>query len=383
MLVAAEASGDDRGAGLARALRRRLGDGVRFVGTGGVHLAGEGLQSPFDIAELSIVGVFEGLLAYRRIMRRVADTAAVAVRERPDVAVLIDSWGFTIRVAKRLRQVAPGVPLVKYVGPQVWAWRPGRAKVLAGAVDHLLSINAIDPPFFERAGLPTTFVGDSTLALDFSGADPARLRAEIEVGGDAPILLVLPGSRPGEIKRVLPPFEAAAHRLLADWPDLQVVVAAAPTVAAAVKGRVAGWPNRAHVIEGDERKLDAMKAATVALACSGTVTTELALAGCPMVVGYRLGPMTHAVLKPLLKTRYVTLLNIAAGEEIAPERIQGDCTGETLAADVSTLLHDPERRRRQVAAQDAALDRMGRGGPDPSEAAADALLDVVRRSASR
>jgi len=378
MLVAAEASGDDRGARLARALKGRLGEGVRFVGTGGAELAAEGLESPFDIAELSIAGVFEGLLAYGRVMRRVIDTAAVAVRERPDVAVLIDSWGFTIRVAAALRKRAPGLPLVKYVGPQVWAWRAGRARTLARAVDHLLSINAIDPPFFERAGLPTTFVGDATLALDFAEADGERLRREI-AAADGDILLVLPGSRPGEIRRVLPPFEAAVRRLLADRPNLHVVVAAAPTVAETVKALVSAWPDRSHVVEGADRKLDAMKAATVALACSGTVTTEVALAGCPMVVGYRLGPMTHAVLKRLVRTPYISLVNIAAGRMVAPERVQGDCTGEVLAADIAALLDDPEARGRQVAAQDAALVKMGRGGPDPSEAAADAVLEIVAK----
>ena len=378
MLVAAEASGDDRGARLARALKRRLGEGVRFVGTGGAELAAEGLESPFDIAELSIAGVFEGLLAYGRVMRRVIDTAAVAVRERPDVAVLIDSWGFTIRVAAALRKRAPGLPLVKYVGPQVWAWRAGRARTLARAVDHLLSINAIDPPFFERAGLTTTFVGDATLALDFAEADGERLRREI-AAADGDILLVLPGSRPGEIRRVLPPFEAAVRRLLADRPNLHVVVAAAPTVAETVKALVSAWPDRSHVVEGADRKLDAMKAATVALACSGTVTTEVALAGCPMVVGYRLGPMTHAVLKRLVRTPYISLVNIAAGRMVAPERVQGDCTGEVLAADIAALLDDPEARGRQVAAQDAALVKMGRGGPDPSEAAADAVLEIVAK----
>jgi len=311
-------------------------------------------------------------------MRRVIDTAAVAVRERPDVAVLIDSWGFTIRVAAALRKRAPGLPLVKYVGPQVWAWRAGRARTLARAVDHLLSINAIDPPFFERAGLPTTFVGDATLALDFAEADGERLRREI-AAADGDILLVLPGSRPGEIRRVLPPFEAAVRRLLADRPNLHVVVAAAPTVAETVKALVSAWPDRSHVVEGADRKLDAMKAATVALACSGTVTTEVALAGCPMVVGYRLGPMTHAVLKRLVRTPYISLVNIAAGRMVAPERVQGDCTGEVLAADIAALLDDPEARGRQVAAQDAALVKMGRGGPDPSEAAADAVLEIVAK----
>jgi lipid-A-disaccharide synthase len=377
MLVAAEASGDDRGADLARALRRRLGDKVRFVGVGGAQLAKQGLVSPFDIAELSILGVFEGLRAYPRIMRRVRETADLAARERPDVAVLIDSWGFTIRVARALRRAAPGMPLVKYVAPQIWAWRPGRARVLAGAVDHVLSINTLDAPYFEAAGLPTTFVGNATLSLDFSNADPARLRAEIGAREGEDVLLILPGSRPGEIERVMPVFEVAVNLLKQDRPDLHLVVAAAPTVAGAVRARVAGWPHRAHVIEGEAGKLDAMKAATVALACSGTVTTELALAGCPMVVGYWLPPLTYAVLRRLVKLPLVTLINIAAGQAIAPEHLQGDCTPQNLARDVAARLDDPALRARQIAAQDAALDRMGRGGPDPSEAAAEAILKIV------
>jgi lipid-A-disaccharide synthase len=379
MLVAAEASGDDRGAGLARALRRRLGDRVRFVGVGGRNMAEAGVESPFDIAELSIFGLLEGLLAWRRVVRRADDTAAIAARETPDVAVLIDSWGFTLRVAQRLRKLDPGLPLVKYVGPQVWASRPGRAKTAAAAFDHLLSIHAFDAPLFEAEGLPVTFVGNSALNVDFSAADPGRLRAQIGAGPDDPILLVLPGSRPSEIARVMPPFEDAVRRLKASHPELHVVVPAAPTVAEAVRAQVAGWPHRAHVVEGEGAKLDAMKAATVALACSGTVTTELALAGVPMVVAYRLGPVTYAILKRMIRTPWVTLFNIAARDFVAPEMIQDDCTGPKLAAEVARRLDDPDLRRRQVARQFQALDRMGRGGPDPSEAAADAVLALVAR----
>jgi lipid-A-disaccharide synthase len=377
MLVAAEASGDDRGAGLMQALKRRLGEGVRFVGVGGERMAAEGLASPFDIAELSILGLLEGLMAYPRVVRRADETAAIAAREKPDVAVLIDSWGFTLRVAQRLRKLDPQLPLVKYVGPQVWASRPGRAKTLAGAVDHLLSIHAFDAPFFEAEGLPVTFVGNSALNVDFSKAEPARLRARIGADPDEPILLVLPGSRPSEIARVLPAFEAAVQILKSERPSLHVVIPAAPTVAETVKGRVAGWAHRAHVLEGDEAKHDAMKAATVALACSGTVTTELALAGAPMVVGYRLGPVTYALLKRLIRTKYITLFNIAAQDFVAPELIQDDCNGPKLAAEIARRLDDPGLRASQVARQYAALDKMGRGGPDPNEAAADAVLAML------
>jgi lipid-A-disaccharide synthase len=377
MLVAAEASGDDRGAGLARALKARLGEGVRFVGVGGERMAAEGVQSPFDIADISILGLLEGLLAYPRIVRRADETAAIAQREHPDVAVLIDSWGFTLRVAQRLRRLDPKLPLIKYVGPQVWATRPGRAKTLAATVDHLLSIHAFDAPFFEAEGLPVTFVGNSALSLDFSKARPARLRGQIAAGPEDPILIVLPGSRPGEIERVLPAFEDAVRRLKDQRPGLHIVVPAAPTVAEMVKARVAGWSHRAHVIEGDEGKLDAMKAATVALACSGTVTTELALAGVPMVVGYRLGPVTHAILQRLIRTPYITLFNIAAQAFVAPELVQDRCTGPNLAHEVALRLDDAELRSHQVLAQYAALDKMGRGGPDPSQAAAEAVLKLL------
>lgn len=380
MLVAAEASGDDRGAGLARALKARLGEaGVRFVGVGGARMRAEGVDSPFDIADLSIFGLLEGLLAWRKVVRRADETAALAAAAHPDVAVLIDSWGFTLRVAHRLRRQDPALPLVKYVGPQVWASRPGRAKVAARAYDLLLSIHAFDAPAFEAAGLRTVFVGNAALAVDFSRADPARLRKEIGAAPDEPILLVLPGSRPSEIARVLPAFEDAVNRLKAERPGLHVVIPAAPTVAEAVKAQVAGWPHRAYVVEGEGAKLDAMKAATVALACSGTVTTELALAGCPVVVGYRLGPVTHAILKRLIRTRYITLFNIAVQAFVAPEFVQDDCNGPALACAVAERLDDPLLRARQVAAQNEALLKMGRGGPDPNVAAADAVLRLIGR----
>ena len=376
MLVAGEASGDALGAGLAKALRQRLDEGVRFVGVGGARMAEQGIESLFDIAELSILGLWEGVKAYPRVVRLADATAALARRERPDVAVLIDQWGFTLRVAQRLRRQLPGTLLVKYVGPQVWASRPGRARTLAQAVDHLLAIHAFDAPHFEREGLATTFVGNPALARDFSQADPARLRAHIGAGEGDPILLVLPGSRPSEMKNVLPPFADAARRLLAEQPDLRVVVPVAETVAASVRADVAGWGERAFVVDG-ALKDDAMLAGTAALACSGTVTTELALAGRPMVIGYRIGRLTYLALKALIRTRFITLFNIAAQDFVAPEFIQDDCNGPALAKAVGALLDDPERRAAQAAAQDAALEKMGRGGPDPSELAADTILRLL------
>jgi lipid-A-disaccharide synthase len=378
MLVAAEASGDALGAGLAKALRARLGDQVTFVGVGGAKMAEQGVDSPFDIAQLSILGIWEGLKAYPTVKARLDDTVALAAREKPDVAILIDSWGFTIRLAKALRKLNPKLALVKYVAPQVWAHSEKRAGTLAKAVDLLLSIQPMDKAYFDAVGLPNVFVGNSALAKRFDAADPARICAAIGVGAEDPILLVLPGSRPSEIERVLPAFEDAVKRLKADRPELTIVVPAAYTVVEAVKARVAGWPFRAHVIEDEGLKDDAFVAADVALACSGTVTTELALAGAPMVVGYKTGAITYAIMRRLMKPKWVTLFNIAAGKAVAPELLQHACEGEGLAHEVGRLLDDPALRQRQAAEQSTALDKMGRGMPDPSEAAADALLDFLK-----
>ncbi|WP_292064544.1 lipid-A-disaccharide synthase [Brevundimonas sp. UBA7664] len=382
MLVAAEASGDALGAGLAGALKARLGPEVAFVGVGGPRMAAQGVESPFDIAELSIHGWVEGLRAYGIVKRRVADTVALGLAEKPDAVVLIDSWGFTIRVAKAFRAALPDVPLIKYVGPQVWASRPGRAKTLAAAVDHLLALYAFDAPWFEREGLTTTVVGSQALHVDMSAADPAAFRASRGIAAAAPLLVVLPGSRPSEIRLMTPVYEAAVGRLKAADPSLEVAVIAAGTVAADVTARVAAWPFRAHVV-GEEEKYAAMRAATVALATSGTVSTELALAGAPMVIAYRFQPLSYAIMKPFFTGRYATLFNHAADAEIARELIQNDATPEKVAAEVGRLLADPQVRFVQSARQTAALDLMGREGRDPSEIAADAVLRVIAGKAGR
>lgn len=376
MLVAAEASGDALGAGLARALRDRLGADVVFVGIGGPRMAEEGVRSPFEIAELSIHGWLEGLKAYGIVKRRVEDTVALAVAEKPDAVVLIDSWGFTIRVAKAIRKLAKDVKLIKYVGPQVWASRPGRAKTLAASVDHLLALYAFDAPWFEREGLPTTVVGSQALHVDMSGADPAAFRVSRGIAADAPLLVVLPGSRPSEIRLMTPVYEAAVARLKAVDPTLEIAVVAAGTVAADVTARVAAWPFRAHVV-GEDQKYAAMRAATVALATSGTVSTELALAGAPMVIAYRFQPLSYAIMKPFFTGKYATLFNHAADEEIARELIQSDATAEKVASEVGRLLADPDARALQAARQTASLDLMGRAGRDPSEIAAEAVLRVI------
>jgi lipid-A-disaccharide synthase len=383
MLVAVEPSGDVLGAALAAALRERLGPGLRLVGVGGPLMAAQGLASPFDPSMLAVVGVFNAVAAYPEVRRRARQAAALARIERPQAAVLIDAWGFNLRVARRLRRLDSHLPVIKYVAPQVWATRPGRARTLAGAVDHLLTIHSFDAGYFTAQGLPTTFVGNPALNRDFSTADPTAFRAAMAAGPDDRILLLLPGSRAGEVDRLMPVFGDAVSRLTAERPDLRVALAVADGVAERVKARLAAWRDRPFLVEGEAFRLSAMRAATVALACSGTVTTELALAGCPMVVAYRLGPLTHLVAKALIRTRYITLFNVAAGAFVAPERVQEACRGDILAADLARLLDNAAVREAQVAAQTAALELMRGGIADPIAAAADAVTDVILSRESR
>jgi lipid-A-disaccharide synthase len=379
MLVAAEVSGDALGAELISALRGRLGPEVRFIGAGGPAMARQGLVSAFDISELAVLGLLDGLFAYRKAVRRARQLEALARREKPDVAVLIDSWGFSYLTARRLRKGAPGLKLVKYVAPQVWATRPGRAKALAETFDLLLSIVPFETPMFEQAGAHVVSLGHPGATRDFTSADPMRLRRRIGAAKDDQILLVLPGSRRSEITRMAAPFGEAAGRLKAERPSLQVVVGAAPAIAETLKAEVATWPLRVHLIEDQTGRDDAMAAADVALACSGTVAVELAAAGCPMVVAYRLGPVSYRIARRIVRTRYITLFNIAADAPVAPELIQQECNGRRLAEEVALRLDDPGLRKRQAAAQLQALDLLGRGRPPPTQAAAEAIARIVRQ----
>jgi lipid-A-disaccharide synthase len=375
MLVAAEPSGDALGAALASALKARRD--VRLIGVGGPRMAQEGIASAFDIAPLSVLGVIDALGAYPQVRRRAKEAGALAARERPDVAVLIDSWGFNLRVAHAIRRAAPATKLVKYVGPQVWATRPGRARTLANAVDQLLTIHAFDAPYFEQAGLPTAFVGNPVLAEPSAPTDPSHFRATIGAALNDPILLVAPGSRRREVERLWQPFQAAVSELAAKRPQLRIVVLVADAVAPLISERVKTWPAPVHLAIDEAERRNAMAAATAALACSGTVTTELALAGAPVVVAYRLDPPTAVIARLLIRTPYITLLNVAAGRAVAPELLQEACTGPKLAAALAPLLDDPAVRQRQAEAQTAALEIMRGGVKDPAGAAAEAVLAAL------
>jgi lipid-A-disaccharide synthase len=370
-LVAAEASGDALGADLARALKQR-DPTLDLQGVGGPLMAEQGLESQADIKGLAILGFVDGMLAYARVKRAVSDTVAAILKAKPSVVVLIDSWGFTLRVAQGVRAAAPDIKLVKYVGPQVWATRPGRAKTLAAAVDHLICIHDFEVPFYQPYGLACTVSGHPALGRYTPGDGPA-LRARQGFTAKEKIILVLPGSRSAEIRRIGPTLWAAAELLDRDR-DVRIITVAANSVRAQVTTQV---PAAVRIIDESEKE-DAFAAATVALAASGTVTTEVALQGTPVVVGYKLGWITWVIIRAFLfKSKYATLMNVAADAEVAPEFIQTKCTPENIANAAAPLLDSEDAREDQIRAQDEALAKMGRGGTPAAEIAAETVLKVM------
>ncbi len=377
LLTATEASADTLGAELMAALRARGNGAVDFVGVGGAQMTAAGLSSLFDPADLAVVGAFNALAIYPQVLRRAHEVAELAARTGPDAAILIDAWGFSLRVARGIRRLAPEVMLIKYVAPQVWATRPGRAKTLAKTVDHLLTLHAFDARYFEREGLAATFVGNPVLARDLGAADGPAFRAAHAIAPDAPMLLILPGSRRGEVERLMAPFREAARNLKSLVPSLELVVAAADTVEAEVRAALRAWPCPVKITTGERDRLSAMKAATAALACSGTVTTELALCGCPFVVGYKVDPLTYQIAKRLLRTPWITLLNVAANDTVAPEFLQAACTGERLAEALAPLLLDAGIRAERLARQERALDAMRGGAGVSATPIAEAVFRIM------
>ncbi len=375
-LVAAEASGDALGADLAREFKERDAT-LELGGVGGPLMAAQGIASQADIRGLAILGFVDGLLAYARVKRAVDATVAAILKARPEVVVLIDSWGFTLRVAHGVRAAAPAIKLVKYIGPQVWATRPGRAKTLAATVDHLICIHDFEVPFYKPYGLACTVCGHPALGR-YKPGDGAALRARQGYKPNEKIILVLPGSRTAEIRRVGPTLWRAAELLDRDR-DVRILVVAADSVRQQV---VAQAPAAVRILDESEKE-DAFAAATVALAASGTVTTEVALQGTPLVSGYKLGWITWALARAFLfKGKYATLMNVAADAEVAPELIQTRFTAENVARAAAPLLDDQDAREEQVRRQDEALALMGRGGRPAAEIAADAVLQVMKSGGS-
>ncbi|CAL77879.1 Lipid-A-disaccharide synthase [Bradyrhizobium sp. ORS 278] len=376
-LVATEESGDRLGAPLMKALRQRLGDGVVFSGVGGRGMIGEGLVSLFPIEELSIVGFTAVIKQLPKILGLIRRTVDAVVAAQPDVLVIIDSPDFTQRVAKRVHARDATIPIVNYAAPTVWAWRPGRARVMRGYLDHVLGLLPFEPDAYRRlGGPPCTYVGhpltEQLATLRPDTAEQARRDAK------PPVLLVLPGSRRSEVARHIAVFGETLARLQAQGVVFEAVLPTTPHLEAAVRAGVASWPVKPAIIMGDAEKRAAFRSARAALAKSGTVTLELALSGVPMVTAYRVGDVEAFILRRLIKVQSVILANLVIGDNVIPEFLQEACTADNLAPVLVDLLNDGPIRMRQVEAFNGLDDIMATGADSPSVRAADIVLATMR-----
>ncbi|MEX0840782.1 MAG: lipid-A-disaccharide synthase [Xanthobacteraceae bacterium] len=372
-LVAGEESGDRLGAPLMRALKARHEGEVIFSGVGGQEMAREGLASLFPLGDLAIMGFAAVARGLPLILRRIRQTAAAAIAVKPDVLVIIDSPDFTHRVARRVRAAAPEIPIVDYVSPSVWAWRPWRARSMRAYVDHVLALLPFEPAVHARlGGTPCSYVGHPLVErahlLRPDAAEAARRLA------DPPVLLVLPGSRGGEIRRHLDIFAKTIDAVGARAGVLDIVIPTVPHLYAGVNEAVAQWPARPRVVVEEEDKHAAFRIARAALAKSGTVTLELAVAGVPMVAAYKVSTIEAMIARRLVQAPSVILANLVLEENVVPEFIQQTCTVENLTAALLPLLSDTPARRRQTEAF-ARLDAvMEIGSASPSARAADIVL---------
>jgi lipid-A-disaccharide synthase len=378
MLIAGEPSGDALGEQLIESLKATSDRTLRIVGIGGQHMRAAGLQSLFGLDDTSVMGLREVVPRIPRILRRVREAADLAIRLRPDLVVMIDSPDFTHRVAKRIKRLAPDLRLANYVAPQVWASRPKRAQRMAQYFDHVLCLLPFEVPFFEKAGLPATFVGHPVIERTPAPGLGVAFRARHGIAENQKVLVVLPGSRLSEVHFLWPVFKDAIEQTERRTGPLSIVVPTVSTVARRVKEAVSAWRASAIVVEDAAEKWSAFDAADAALAASGTVSTELALMSTPMVIGYRVGAVTAGIARQLMTLPpHITLVNLILNRRAIPEFVQDDCTAENLSRELVTLLMNPAARMAQVVASGEAIKALGFGQERPSLRAARAILALA------
>lgn len=378
-LIAGEPSGDALGGALMAALARRLGGHVHFCGVGGEAMIGQGLASLFPMSDLSVMGLAEVLPRLPLLLRRIRETVAAVRARKPDIVITIDAPDFSFRVAKQL--ATDDVPLVHYVAPTVWAWRPGRAKKIAAFLDHLMAVLPFEPPYFTREGLDCTYVGHPALEAGFNRGHAERFRRAHGLAENQPILCVLPGSRRGEVTRLLPVFDEVMRRLVYRHPALVVAVPVVPHLAKQIEAATANWPLRAIIVRGERDKIDAFAASTAALAASGTVSLQLALARLPQVIAYRVNGLTAWLIRRLVRVRYASLPNLLLNRPIVPELLQQECEPIGLSRAVADLLEQPELRQEQIDAFNEMAQMLGEGELAPADRAADVVLKVLAERA--
>jgi lipid-A-disaccharide synthase len=380
-IIAGEPSGDALGGALMAALKQRTGGAIRFAGIGGERMAEEGLRSLVPLHELAIMGIAEVLPRARQILRRVRETADTAAALQPAAIVTIDSSGFTWRVAENLRRRGARVTLIHYVAPMVWAWRKAKARKLARWYDHLMALLPFEPAYFREVGLSCSYVGHPVLESGAERGDGAAFRRRHGIAVDARVLCLLPGSRRGEVNRLLPIYRQTVIELRQRHPQLAIVLPTIDLVADAVGAATRTWPVPVTIVRGLAEKYAAFAASDLALAASGTVALELAMAGLPAVIAYKMNPITGFLARRIVKTRFVNLVNVILDRLVVPELLLEECTADRLISALDALLNDDAARAAQIAGYRESLARLGQGGLAPSLRAADDVLAIMKARA--
>lgn len=374
-LIAGEESGDALGAGLMEALSRRVDGEIRFLGVGGARMERLGLRSMFPMKDINHVGGTAIIANLNLILSRMRQAAREIARADPDVYVMIDVPGFNLGVARRVRKWRPSIPIVDYVSPTVWVWRPRRAPWMSRFVDHVLAILPFEPEVHRRLkGPPCTYVGHP-LIEKLGRLRPAPGERPPIGSVERPTFLVLPGSRHGEVKRLLDVFGETVARLVAENGPMEVLLPVVPRFAAEIRARTAAWPVKPVIVEGESEKYAAFRRSHLALAASGTVTLELALSGVPMVVAYRVDPLAKTVKHIVLRRiNSFVLPNLITGSNDIPEFLDRETTPERMAAALRPLLADTPERERQLRSFARLDGLMALDHGTPSGRAADIVL---------
>lgn len=385
-IIAGEPSGDRLGAALMAGLKSELNENVRFIGVGGPAMEEQGLDSLFPMENLSVMGLVEVLKSLPKLLKLKSITAQSAIDSKPDAIITIDSPDFCLRVASKVKSISPNTPVIHYVAPSVWAWRPKRAQKMAKSVDHVLALLPFEPPYMHAAGMSCDFVGHPVVTEEQADTDAAtKFRNDLGVAPDQRLISVLPGSRSSEVSRLGPVFRDVVTLLRKEIPDLQVVIPSVPNRVEDNKNFFGDLD--VHILDPREKpqntaqkqKRTCFAASDVALAASGTVSLELAAAGTPMVIAYKMNAITTFLAKRMVKLDSVTLVNIITKKQTVPEFLLEKCEADKIAEEILYLLNNSESMQTQKQAFIETMDKLGAGGEPPGLRAAKSVLDYLER----
>ena len=376
-LIAGEPSGDSLGARLIQALRRK-DKKAEFYGVGGESMQAEGVKSLFNISDLAVMGLAEVIPSIPRVLRHINETVADIQKVRPDVVVTIDSWSFSARVHKKLRQLKLNIPQVHYVAPQVWAWKKKRARTMYKYIDLLLTLFPQEPKYFTPYNLQTEFVGHPVIESEVVNGVKGDFKKRHHIPEENRLLLVLPGSRHNEVERLLPTFLEVVRQLHERYNDFSFVIPTVSTVVAQVKEMVKQSGLPIEIVEGTKERHDAFKSGDVAIAAPGTVALELAIVDVPHIIAYKVPKLTEWLARHFIHIQFVNLSNILLGKEVVPELLQQDCTVEKIMYYVEQFMKHKPVYNQQMDGFEKVRKLLGMGQQTPSDNAAEAIIREIK-----